>query len=62
MTTYRTEISFAKDAGKTVMFMTIEDTLTAEDEMALRKDGWNLLSNGTYFDDGTPAFFFEKYI
>ncbi len=62
MTTYRTEISFAKDAGKTFLLMLIEDTITAEDQNTLEQDGWSLINNGTMFDDGMPAFAYEKYI
>lgn len=62
MNTYRSEISIFEDNGKKGLFLLIEDNLTHEDENTLRNDGWNLLSNGTMFDDGTPAFFFEKHI
>lgn len=62
MTTYRSEISFAKDAGKTFLLMLVEDTITAEDQKTLEKDGWQLINNGTFFDDGMTAFAYEKYI
>ena len=62
MTTYRSEISFAKDAGKNFLLMIIEDTITNEDQKVLENDGWVLINNGTFFDDGMPAFAYEKYI
>lgn len=62
MTTYRSEISFAKDAGKNYLLMIIEDTITNEDQKVLENDGWVLINNGTIFDDGMTAFAYEKYI
>lgn len=62
MTTYRTEINFGKDAGKTFLLLLIEDTITVEDQKTLEKDGWELINNGTLFDDGMSAFAYEKHI
>ena len=55
---YRSEIEITD--GR--LFLNIEGTLTPEDENILRRDGWNLLNNGTTLNDGTPSFYFCQII
>ena len=58
MKAYRSEIEMAENG----LFLTIEATLTPDDEGNLYAAGWRFLNNGVTFDndDNTPALYFFK--
>ena len=56
MNHYKTEIDRINDR----LFLSIEASLTPEDEKELTKEGWVFLNNGIALSDGTPAFYFYK--
>ena len=57
---YKCEIEFAKR----MIFLCIEDTITAEESNILEKEGFKLLNNGTSLDtDPTvKALYFVKHL
>ena len=44
------------------MYLTIDASISYEDELKLYADGWSILNNGTTLEDGTPALYFWKKI
>ncbi len=51
MNHYKTEIDRINDR----LFLSIEASLSPEDEKELNNDGWIFLNNGITLSDGTPA-------